>query len=127
MVNYNEKCCPAAAPERQTIQGPFSNTVRTPTVKDCLGNKISLPAVSRRILSVFFLSGVATATKVCISKDINICMHIRRPLVGHQAVENMVQSSKLASFNAFQYCKFTALQCLPMLEVYRCNPLIPHL
>ena len=38
-----------------------------------------------------------------------------------------VQSSKLASFNAFQYCKFTALQCLEKLQVYRCNPLIPHL
>ena len=24
---------------RQTVQGPFTNTVRTPTAKDCLGNK----------------------------------------------------------------------------------------
>ena len=37
-VNYKGKCSGAATTWRGTGRGPFTNTVRTPTAKDCLGN-----------------------------------------------------------------------------------------
>ena len=37
-INYNTKCFPATATEPPRTQGPLTNSVRTPTVKDCLGN-----------------------------------------------------------------------------------------
>jgi hypothetical protein len=38
-VNYKLKCSPAASTERGTHQGPFTNTVRTPTDKSVWGIK----------------------------------------------------------------------------------------
>ena len=37
-VNCCAKCSLAAPTQPQSSQGPFTNTVRTPTAKDCLGN-----------------------------------------------------------------------------------------
>ena len=56
-----------------------------------------------------------TTAAMCWPRDTNeetkAQLEIRRPLVGHQAVEDMVQASKsnLTSFNVFQYCKFITL------------------
>ena len=35
---YKQNWWGTEATQRQTFQGPFTNTVRTPTAKDCLGN-----------------------------------------------------------------------------------------
>ena len=35
---YKQNCSHTASTWRQMLQGPFTNTVRTPTAEDCLGN-----------------------------------------------------------------------------------------
>ena len=37
-VIYKQNCSHTASTQRRTLQGPFTNNVRTPTAEDCLGN-----------------------------------------------------------------------------------------
>ena len=40
---YKQNCSHTASTCRKTLRGPFTNTVRTPTAEDCLGNPPTSP------------------------------------------------------------------------------------
>ena len=38
---YKQNCSHTASTQRDRLQGPFNNTVRTPTAEDCLGKYLT--------------------------------------------------------------------------------------